>query len=228
MHFWLNTKNHNARGVSVRNRLHSEDEPDSTDRWLISYADFITLLFTFFVALYALSSVDIKKMEQFSGSLNQTFKVMDKPIALMDTKKSMLIDDIKKVTADVKGVTVKNEPRGVVITFSDAVLFASGSADVKPEIHSVLADLSKLLAANPGKVTIEGHTDNVPISSPKYASNWELSTSRAASMLHFFIEKGLDPTKFGIAGYAEFRPLESNATEEGRQKNRRVEIVITQ
>ncbi len=104
----------------------------------------------------------------------------------------------------------------------------SGSADIKPEIHAVLEKVSKLLSTAPGRITIEGHTDNVPISSPKYSSNWELSTARAASMVHFFIEKGLDPTKFSIAGYAEFRPLESNATEEGRQKNRRVEVVISQ
>ncbi len=212
----------------MRNNRYSEEEHDNSERWLISYADFITLLFTFFVALYALSSVDIKKMEQFSGSLNASFKVMDKPIALMDTQKSMLIDDIRKVTSDLKGITVKNEPRGVVITFSDGVLFASGSADVKTEIQSVLTELSKVLNAAHGKLTIEGHTDNIPIASSKYTSNWELSTARAASILHFFIEKGVDPTKFSIAGYAEFRPLESNATEEGRQKNRRVEIIIAQ
>jgi chemotaxis protein MotB len=212
----------------MRDRRNIEEEHENLDRWLISYADFITLMFTFFAALYALSAPDKAKMDQYSGSLNQAFKVIEKPILPMDTKKSMLMEDLKKVTGQVAGVSVKTEPRGIVITFSDAVLFASGSADVKPEIRAVLVDLSKLLSATPGKVTIEGHTDNVPISSSKYASNWELSTSRAVSMLHFFIEKGLDPTKFAIAGYAEFRPIESNATEEGRQKNRRVELVINQ
>ena len=208
-------------------RRRDEDEPENLDRWLISYADFITLMFTFFAALYALSSVDKAKMEEFSGSLNQTFKVIEKPIPQIDTQKNILVEDISKVTSNIKGVAVKNEPRGVVVTFSDSVLFASGSAELKPEIYSVLEKLSKLLSAVPGKVAIEGHTDNVPISSSKYSSNWELSTARAASMLHFFIEKGIDPAKYSIAGYAEFRPLESNATEEGRQKNRRVEIIIT-
>ncbi|MGD0281931.1 MAG: flagellar motor protein MotB [Dissulfurispiraceae bacterium] len=212
----------------MRTRRSDEEEHENSDRWLISYADFITLLFTFFAALYALSSIDRGKMEQFSGSLNQTFKVIEKPIPLIDTNKSALMQDIKKATSDIAGVSVRTEPRGVVVTFSDAVLFGSGSADIKPEIHAVLEKFSKLLLTAPGKVTIEGHTDNVPISSPKYSSNWELSTARAASMVHFFIEKGLDPTKFAIAGYAEFRPLESNATEEGRQKNRRVEVVISQ
>jgi chemotaxis protein MotB len=208
-------------------RRRDQDEHENLDRWLISYADFITLLFTFFAALYALSSVDRAKMEQFSGSLNQTFRVIEKPIPLIDNQKTMLTEDLKKATGDLHGITVKNESRGVVVTFSDSVLFASGSAELKPEIYTVLEKLSKLLTAVPGRVAIEGHTDNVPISSSKYSSNWELSTARAASMLHFFIEKGTDPTKYSIAGYAEFRPLESNATEEGRQMNRRVEIVIS-
>jgi len=208
-------------------RRRDEDEPENLDRWLISYADFITLMFTFFAALYALSSQDKAKMEQFTGSLNQTFKVIEKPIQQIDTQKNMLMADITKVTGDIKGITIKNEPRGVVVTFSDSVLFASGAAELKPEIYSVLEKLSKLLSSVPGNVAIEGHTDNVPIASSKYSSNWELSTARAASMLHFFIQKGIDPAKYSIAGYAEFRPLESNATEEGRKKNRRVEIVIT-
>ncbi|MGO9014708.1 MAG: flagellar motor protein MotB [Dissulfurispiraceae bacterium] len=207
-------------------RRRDEDEPENLDRWLISYADFITLMFTFFAALYALSSVDKAKMAEFSGSLNQTFKVIEKPIPQIDTQKSVLMEDIKKATGDLQGITVRNEPRGVVVTFSDSVLFASGSAELKPEIFAVLEKLSKLLSTVPGKIAIEGHTDNVPISSSKYSSNWELSTARAASMLHFFIEKGIDPANYSIAGYAEFRPLASNATEEGRQKNRRVEIVI--
>ncbi len=169
-----------------------------------------------------------QKWRSSPESLNQTFKVIEKPIQLMeDNKKTVLMEDIKKVTGDLKGITVKNEPRGVVVTFSDSVLFASGAAELKPEIYSVLEKLSKLLSSVPGNVAIEGHTDNVPIASSKYSSNWELSTARAASMLHFFIQKGIDPAKYSIAGYAEFRPLESNATDEGRQKNRRVEIVIT-
>jgi len=212
----------------VRIRRRAEDEQENLDRWLISYADFITLMFTFFAALYALSSVNKVKMQEFSGSLNRTFGVIEKPIAEIATGKSTFVQDIRKATGDIAGVSIKKEPRGVVITFSDSVLFGSGSADIKAEIRGVLEKLSGLLSATPGKITVEGHTDNTPIASAKYASNWELSTARAASMLHFFIEKGLDPARFAIAGYAEFRPLESNTTEEGRQKNRRVEIIINQ
>jgi chemotaxis protein MotB len=114
----------------------------------------------------------------------------------------------------------------VVVTFSDAVLFASGSADIKQEAFGMLEKLSKSLSNAPGRITIEGHTDNIPTSGGKYASNWELSTSRAASVLHFFITKGVDPNRFSIAGYGEYRPLTGNDTEDGRAKNRRVELVI--
>ena len=115
-------------------------------------------------------------------------------------RKTVLMEDIKKVTGNLQGVTVKNEPRGVVVTFADSVLFASGAAELKPDIYSVLEKLAKLLSSVPGNVAIEGHTDNVPIASSKYSSNWELSTARATSMLHFFIQKGIDPTKYSIAG----------------------------
>ncbi len=210
----------------MRSRRHSDEEHENHDRWLISYADFITLLFTFFVALYALSSMDTAKMEKFSGSLKQTFKIIDQPIPLYDEKQKSIVEDVKKVVRDVAGVSVKSDPRGVVVTFADTTLFTSGSAEVRQEALGVLEKLSKYIQTAPGRITIEGHTDNVPITGSKYTSNWELSTGRAAGILHFFITHGLDPERFSIAGYAEYRPVASNDTEEGRSKNRRVEIVI--
>jgi chemotaxis protein MotB len=185
-------------------------------------------MFTFFAALYALSSMDKAKVERFSGSLRQAFKVMEEPIPLYEERTRTLVQDISKNIKGIEGVSVKTDPRGVVVTFSDAVLFASGSADIKPEAFGVLDKLSKVINEVPGRITIEGHTDNVPISGGKYASNWELSTARAASILHFFITKRVDPNRFSIAGYAEYRPLASNETEDGRAKNRRVELVISQ
>jgi chemotaxis protein MotB len=205
-----------------------EEEQEDTHRWLISYADFITLMFTFFAALYALSTMDMAKIERFSGSLKQAFKVIDEPIPLYEDRNKAVVEDIKKLITDVSGMSVKSDLRGVVVTFSDAVLFASGSAELKQEVSDMLEKLSKVLNTAPGRITIEGHTDNVPISSGKYTSNWELSTARAGSVLHFFIAKGLDPNRFSIAGYAEYRALASNETEEGKAKNRRVELVISQ
>ncbi|MCL5062902.1 MAG: OmpA family protein [Nitrospiraceae bacterium] len=210
----------------MRRRRKKEEEHENVERWLISYADFITLMFTFFAALYALSTMDMAKIERFSGSLKQAFKVIDEPIPLYEDRNKAVIEDLRKVITDVSGVSVKSDPRGVVVTFSDAVLFASGSADIKQEAFGMLEKLSKSLSNAPGRITIEGHTDNIPTSGGKYASNWELSTSRAASVLHFFITKGVDPNRFSIAGYGEYRPLTGNDTEDGRAKNRRVELVI--
>lgn len=210
----------------MRKRRKTHYEGPSHERWLISYADFITLMFTFFAALYALSSIDKAKVESFSGSLKQAFKVIDEPIPLYEERTRTLVQDISKNIQGIEGITVKTDPRGVVVTFSDAVLFASGSSEIKQEAFDVLEKLSKSINKVPGRIIIEGHTDNVPISSGKYASNWELSTARAASVLHFFITKGADPNRFSIAGYGEYRPVASNETEDGRAKNRRVELVI--
>ncbi|WP_333653741.1 OmpA family protein [Dissulfurispira sp.] len=210
----------------MRKRRKTHFERPSHERWLISYADFITLMFTFFAALYALSSMDKAKVESFSGSLKQAFKVIDEPIPLYEERTRTLVQDISKNIKGIEGISVKTDPRGVVVTFSDAVLFASGSADIKPETFDVLDKLSKVINEVAGRITIEGHTDNVPISGGKYVSNWELSTARAASILHFLITKGVDPNRFSIAGYGEYRPLTSNETEDGRAKNRRVELVI--
>ena len=209
----------------MRRRRGGHERP-SHDRWLISYADFITLLFTFFAALYALSSADQAKMEKFSGSLKQVFKVIDEPIQIYEERTTALIEDIRRNIKDVPGASVKSEPRGVVVTFSDAMLFSSGSAEIKPEAFGVLEKLAGVLNSVPGRIMIEGHTDNVPLAKGKYPSNWELSTARAGSVLGFFINKNMGPDRFSIAGYAEFRPLAVNDTEEGKAKNRRVEILI--
>lgn len=206
----------------------SEEEHDNTERWLISYADFITLMFTFFAALYALSSMDTAKMEKFSGSLRQSFKIIEQPIPLYEEKNKAIVEDVQKVVKGTDGVSVRSEPRGVVVTFSDTALFGSGSAEIKQEAFGVLDKMAKFIGSMPKRITVEGHTDNVPMSGGKYSSNWELSTARAAGVLHFFISRGLDPNRFSLGGYAEYRPVALNDTEEGRRKNRRVELVIGQ
>ncbi len=212
----------------MRRRHKKEDEHENVDRWMISYADFLTLLFALFAALYALSVVDKMKAEQFAGSLRQAFRVIDEPIIVHEDRTKALIEDIKENIKDIPGVSVRGEMRGVVVTFPDAVLFPSGSAEIKRDATGMLNNLARTLNAVPGRITIEGHTDNVPLApGARYASNWELSTARAANVLHYFILEGLDPNRFSIAGYAEYRPVASNEIEEGRARNRRVELVIS-
>ncbi len=208
-------------------KRNKNDKEENIHRWLISYSDFLTLLFTFFVALYALSAVDILKAERFTVSLRKVFKVMDEPIQLEEDRRNSIVEDLKKLLKDSPEVSIIASSRGVVINLPNSLLFDSGSARLKPESEEVLAKIAEKIKEIPAKILIEGHTDNVPIvSSSIYKSNWELSAARAASVLHFMLEKGLSPDRFTIAGYGEYRPVDSNETPEGRVKNRRVEIVI--
>ncbi len=207
-------------------RRKPKQEHENHERWLISYADFITLLFTFFAALYALSYMDKVKVEKFSGSLRQAFSVIEQPIVLFEERTAMVIEDIRQTIHDAPGVSFKRDSRGTVITLSDAVAFASGSADLKEEIKPLLDKVALVLKRHMTRVNIEGHTDNVPVGGPMYPSNWELSLGRAASVLRYLLDQGLPPQNFSIAGYGEYRPIADNDTPEGRAKNRRVEIII--
>ncbi len=128
----------------------------------------------------------------------------------------------------VEGVSLSMEDRGLVITFLDEVLFDSGKAKIKPEAFSALDKVASVVIAKASdlNVGVEGHADNAPIKYSGWKSNWELSTARATSVLHYLIEKGVLPEKLAAIGYGEFRPVASNDNEEGRRKNRRVEIVI--
>ncbi len=207
-----------------KNNNHEEQE--NYERWLISYSDFLTLLFTFFVALYALSVVDTKKAESFSESLRKVFKVIESPIKVEDEWAKSIIENLNKQLSEVKGIGIKADARGIVITLQDYLLFDSGKAEIKSESKEALIKIAEELKTIKNKISIEGHTDNVPISSSQFKSNWELSTARAVSVLHFFIEQGLSPDRFTVTGYAEYKPVADNETEEGRAKNRRVEIIL--
>lgn len=210
----------------MRTRKRNNKDEEDVHRWLISYSDFLTLLFTFFVALYALSSIDITKAEKMTSSLRKVFKVIDEPISFEEDLNKAIIEDLRKLLSDISGINIKSDARGIVITLPDLLLFSPGSAELKPESIDVLIRISEKLKELPGKVAIEGHTDNVPIRSSVYKSNWELSSARASSVLHFLLQRGLSPDRFLIAGYGEYKPVAPNDTDEGRAKNRRVEIII--
>ncbi|ACI20276.1 MULTISPECIES: OmpA/MotB family protein [Thermodesulfovibrio] len=211
--------------MRVRKRNNNNEE-ENVHRWLISYSDFLTLLFTFFVALYALSSVDVTKAEKMTSSLRKVFKVIDEPVSFEEDRNKAIIEDLRKLLNDISGINIKSDARGIVITLPDSLLFSSGSAELKPESTDALTRIAEKLKELPGKVAIEGHTDNIPISSSVYKSNWELSAARASSVLHFLLQRGLSPDRFLIAGYGEYKPVATNDTDEGRAKNRRVELII--
>lgn len=229
----------------------------SHERWLVSYADFITLLFAFFVVLFASSRGDKQKQVKVADAMKSAFSEMGvfdpssktpglshaggasangtpKPIPtagdqtpeqLKKAIDKMLASQVSQGRLQGGSVTTRISPDGLVISLHDAGFFASGSSEVNP---SSLHILSSIVDAMPNRrIRIEGHTDNVPIHTEQFATNWELSTARAAVIARFIIGRHtIDADNLSAAGYAEFHPVASNATEEGRTQNRRVDIIV--
>ncbi|HEB76362.1 MAG TPA: chemotaxis protein MotB [Nitrospirae bacterium] len=216
-----------------RKRIADNDNPD---RWVVSYADFITLLFALFTTLYAISVVDAEKLGRFMSSLNAALGTetarqqgamipeLARPVQLSDRIEYELRGVVGSFS---KEITVRRDERGVIVSLGASSLFASGSVEIKESSLKVLAELSLILKGVPNKVLIEGHTDSMPVRSSRYRSNWEISALRAVSVLRVFVERfGLPPERFIVAGYGEYKPLRENSTPEGRARNRRVDIVI--
>jgi chemotaxis protein MotB len=220
-------------------RKRRTEEPDNADRWVVSYADFVTLLFAFFTTLYAISHVDAGKLEKFSGSMKSALKsgaartggsgVIEgiKPINYRDAELEKDIRSVFEKSGILGDVSISRSSRGVFMSFGDAALFDPGSADLKPEAQHLLTVVASVVRQTQNPISIEGHTDNTPIRGSRYTSNWELSTARAVSVLASLVrEYGLPPERFSASGYGEFRPIASNASPDGRAKNRRVDIIL--
>jgi chemotaxis protein MotB len=223
-------------------------EHNNHERWLISYADFITLLFAFFVAMYAISSVNEGKFRIFSQSLTSAFgqakasgPVMDDKEylqALVDRRKARKQSEaMQKIVKDlnlVMGklvqsglVNVKQTDRGVEMEINASALFDVGEATINPEATSTLAEVAKLLSDGSESVLVEGFTDDVPISTPRYPSNWELSAARASSVVRLFIDHGVAAGRLTAIGQAEKNPVAPNTSPEGRARNRRIAVIIS-
>lgn len=192
------------------------------DRWLVSYADFTTLLFAFFVAVYAVTASDRTHMDRLADGLTGT----PAPRREADAIRHALDDHLGADVASGQ-VEVREDPRGVVLAVPVSSAFADGDAVLSDEAAALVRRIGEALSRLPYPVRIEGHTDNRPIVTDRYPSNWELSTARAAAVVAVLVEEGhLAPERFSVAGYAEHRPLADNATAEGRAANRRVDIVV--
>jgi len=246
-------------------RKKAPEKAANHERWLVSYADFITLLFAVFVCLYAMSQTDKAKVESLVSSIRDSFGHVKKGatseriniVESSDVRKIPAIkpetlspgrggEDLKIATknrsrAEVKDfyasvlksngaqdkASVQITKRGMVVSLKEAGFFDSGSADVKPSSMALMDVVAKALAPFSNPIRVEGHTDNIPISSPAFKSNWELSTSRATNVVRTLTEGyGFPPQTISAVGYGEFRPIADNNTIEGRMKNRRVDIVL--
>ena len=227
-------------------------EKDDSERWMLSYLDFITLLMIFFLMMYAISNVDTKKSAALANSLkigfnsgngknvvavsdtsNETPTVVDDAAQTADAETEKLEDVKKKVddlvnNSELKGsVTTSIQERGLLISFNDSVFFNSGEANIKPDWQSKLKSISKVLNGIDNYIRVEGHTDNVAINTEYFHSNWQLSSERAANVVEFLITQGnVSPGRLSAVGYGEYRPIKSNDTDEGKSSNRRVDLVI--
>jgi chemotaxis protein MotB len=223
------------------------------ERWLVSYADFITLLFAFFVVMFAVSQVDAKKMGRFTESFAkavgiEVFPQSGKSVLPAGGEKppvqdhgdgsDLVSDDLADLKATLlkkskdmpglSGLQVIQRRNELVLRLSDSVVFDTGDDRVKEPGRQVLRFVANELRGRHLSVRVEGHTDNVPIATPRFRSNWELSTARATSVIAEIAKLDiLKPADLSAAGYGEFHPIASNETAEGRAQNRRVDLVVS-
>ncbi|MES2534878.1 MAG: flagellar motor protein MotD [Pseudomonadota bacterium] len=231
------------------------EEPDNHDRWMVSYADFITLLLAFFVVMYAVSSVNQGKYRMVSHALGSAFsggtpvlplqvekeaiplpvlpsqKQRARQAALRREREQMtgMARELMQALSPLVGqgkVRVTQNSRGVSVEINASVLFAPADARLGDEAGVALKAVAQVLLDYPHALQVEGHTDDVPITSPMFPSNWELSAVRAGSVVRLFIEQGIAGKRLVAIGHGPNQPVASNESAEGRTRNRRVQVMI--
>lgn len=246
-------------------RRRKRGEHDNHDRWLISYADFVTLLFAFFVVMYSISSVNESKYKIFSNSLNLAFSrqpisvtpivasnqqpdqslnaLLNKNKILVDKRTAQLGEQQRKIQERMKNLTgglnqvmaslinqrmvsINQTRRGVVIDISASTLFKAGEAALQPGTLEVLRQVAAVLSNEDMSIEVEGHTDDVPITTTQFPSNWELSSARASSVTRLLIDNGVLAKRLAVVGLASNQPLMPNDSAENRARNRRVTLTI--
>jgi chemotaxis protein MotB len=221
----------------------------NNERWMVSYADFMTLLFAFFVVLYSSSQVDKAKMAKLSSAIAAGFQQLgigvgpgaiivvpgttpahpaqlihspDSAEAIRRRLEAQLAEALRRHMIDLR-----DTPEGLVLSLREVGFFDSGSATLRASSMEMFDRIGAVLAPIQSNLRVEGHTDNVPIHTPLFQSNWELSTARATEIIRILLTReGIGPGRLSAAGYAEFHPIADNSTEDGRRLNRRVDIVI--
>ncbi|MCF8009841.1 MAG: OmpA family protein [Clostridiales bacterium] len=233
----------------ARRRRRKDTSPDNDrDRWLVTYADMMTLLLIFFIIMYTISQVDANKFESLANSLANAMgaggMVLESPGPSVvpgnsqssgkDLSEREQLEKIReKLQASVNNmglsakITTHTKKRGIVLSFQEEVLFDLGSARIRPSAKKIIKKIAPVLAQTDNYIRIEGHTDNLPIHTQKYPSNWELSGARAITVLKQLLQSSdLIPSRMSALAYSKYRPREPNDTPNNRQLNRRVNIVI--
>lgn len=224
---------------------------DYINRWVISYADFVTMLLALFMVMYAVLRIDNQKLHKFQQEIQKTFvttevpkyKENNQPLDITKIQTNTHPLDITKIqtdkpTADVekiltdnlsksKSVKLLKSDKGIIIRVNNNVLFDPGIASIKPNAEKTLNEIVKILTKIDNPVIIEGHTDSTPIKNAKYPSNWELSTARATNIISYIVKQGvISPKRLSAVGYGEYMPIANNTTISGRMLNRRVDIIV--
>ncbi len=237
--------------MARRKKTHQEEE--NLDRWLVSYADFITLLFAFFVVMYAASSMNEGKFKQVSSSLNAVFNTEPKSLepiqvgevsrkkdnSVIDTPMdaaSAVTENFKELSDKIEqemlsaiqseDITLRRSEDWLEVEMNSHILFDSGQVQLVSSATPILQKIATILAGYPNPINVEGFTDDIPIKTNVFRSNWELSAARAVSVVHLFSKNGIEPERMSAIGYGEFRPIVKNNSMANREKNRRVVIAI--
>ena len=216
------------------------------DRWLISYADLVTLLFALFTTLYAASTIDSQKLTPLADSMRDAFDARPVPTVASTPGKPTIVPPVEIVSRvaafdglkarltrelddaiQAQKLEITTDGRGLVISLPENATFPVGTADVTPGARALIARVATTVGTLPNLVRVEGHTDDTPIRTVRYGSNWELSTARASAVVAFLIEQqGIDPARLSAAGYGEFHPRAANTSPENRARNRRIDLVV--
>lgn len=231
-----------------------EEKAEGAPAWMATFADMVTLLMCFFVLLFAMSSTQEESFKELIKSLRSALGVQQVPEAgtreglmmqdmpveevkteAVDEAGAMVQKEIDEIVSDVRELVMFNQLGGLVkvegnetgatITISDMVLFAVGESHMKEEGLRIMRKIADVLSQFRYMIKIVGHTDNSPINTVRFPSNWELSAARASEVVRFLAENGIDPKLMAAVGYSEYHPIASNDTDKGRAQNRRVEIV---
>lgn len=239
----------------MKERRHTTPSAISHDRWLVSYADFITLLFAFFVVLFASSKKDREGIANASQAIKGGFQQMgafSSPRDSMPAQTGKTADVVARLSAPApvnlpvdldalrkqlqlalgkeierQEVVMKVTPEGFVVSLRELGFFNSGEATLLPGASDKIERIAAVLMQHGLDLRVEGHSDNVPIHTAEFHSNWELSTARAMAVLTLLVDRsGFDPQRISVAGYGQYRPVGSNDSEEGRRMNRRVDLVV--
>ena len=215
----------------------AEQESGQGASWLTTFNDLVTLLMVFFVLLFTMSTLDTRKLKSFQGSLQSGLGILKAgqkvSVGVIEPEKNIQapakqdIEDSIQNLDSFPSVAAVYTDEGIKITLEDKILFQSGVADINKMAFPILDKIITVLKSTSQPIRVEGHTDNDPIHTERFPSNWELSTARAANVVKYFTEAGtIAPERLSAVGYGQSRPLFANDTPKHKAKNRRVEIVL--